>query len=283
MAKKILGIFILICLVTLNTATAEELSLKEIIKIFKKTIVKIKCDDIDSVGTGFLISKDGYILTCHHVVSKLDLSKQSLNITYSNNIKVIFNDGTTKKSTLLTPTNLTIDRDPLVYDYAILKIDGNNHEFLELGSYSSADEGDEIFFGGYPFGSDHHATHSGFISAKYSRDGIIKNTTQNILQVDASINKGNSGGPLFLKRTGEVVGIISTREGRITQGLAEVREYIIQTKTKGSGGVFIQGVDPLPIMVDLINTIDRNISTGIGHAIAVNYSAEAYKKLRKTP
>ncbi len=257
--------------------------MKEIIRIFKKTIVKVKCNDIDSVGTGFLVSKDGYILTCHHVISKSDISNNVLNVIYSNNIEVIFNDGTTKKSTLLISKNLKVNQDPLIYDYAILKIDGDNHDFLELGSYSSADEGDEICFGGYPFGSIHHAVHLGSVSAKYSKNGILKGTTQDILQVDASINKGNSGGPLYLKRTGEVVGIISTREGEITQGLAQVRKYIIQTKKKGSGGVFIQGVDPLPVMVDLIDTIDRHISTGIGHAISINYSAQAYKKLRKTP
>ncbi|MEK9179280.1 MAG: trypsin-like peptidase domain-containing protein, partial [Patescibacteria group bacterium] len=71
----------------------------------------------------------------------------------------------------------------------------------------------EIIFSGFPLSVEHLTTHTGIISAKYLRKGSFGNIDQKVFQIDGSINKGNSGGPLISLNDLKVIGIISTREG----------------------------------------------------------------------
>ena len=140
-----------------------------------------------SLGSGFLISSDGYIVTNHHVVDGAD------------SISVSFDDQNNKEKTYKAKL---IGSDKLT-DLAILKIEGKDLPFLKFGDSDALEVGEWVVAIGNPFGLDHTVT-AGILSAKGRK--IRANPFDSFLQTDASINPGNSGGPL-LNMAGEVIGI----------------------------------------------------------------------------
>ena len=138
-----------------------------------------------SLGSGFIVSADGYVVTNHHVVKDAD------------EIIVKLSDRREYEATL-------VGSDPRS-DIALLKIDANNLPVVKLGSANDLKVGQWVLAIGSPFGFDHSVT-SGIISAK-GRSLPNENYVP-FIQTDVAINPGNSGGPLF-NLDGEVVGINS--------------------------------------------------------------------------
>ncbi len=139
------------------------------------------------LGTGFIIDKEGYILTNNHVIEKAD------------EIKVTLDDEREFQAKI-------IGRDPET-DVALIKIDGaDNLKALELGDSDNLEVGDWVVAIGNPYGLGHTVT-AGIVSAKF-RNNVMGGTFDNFIQTDASINPGNSGGPL-MNINGEVIGINS--------------------------------------------------------------------------
>ncbi|MDL2271815.1 DegQ family serine endoprotease [Desulfovibrio sp. OttesenSCG-928-I05] len=141
-----------------------------------------------SLGSGFIVSEDGYIVTNHHVVEGADKVKVTLSQTEGSDIsyeaEVIGGDKDT--------------------DLAVLKISTDKSlPFLTFGDSADMEVGDWVLAIGNPFGLDHTAT-AGIISAKGRN--IRSGPFDSFIQTDASINPGNSGGPL-LNMAGEVIGI----------------------------------------------------------------------------
>lgn len=140
-----------------------------------------------ALGSGFIISKDGYILTNHHVVDGAQVIK--VNIT-----------GVSKKYDAKV-----IGDDPEL-DLAVLKINADKDlPTVKLGNSNQIQVGDWAVAIGNPYGLDHTVT-VGVISAKGRPLDIGQAKFKDLLQTDASINPGNSGGPL-LNLQGEVIGI----------------------------------------------------------------------------
>lgn len=136
------------------------------------------------LGSGFIMSSDGYIITNNHVVRKAE------------EIEVILEGG--KKYTAKI-----VGTDP-VTDLALLKIDPEGPlPAVEMGDSSALAIGDSVFAIGNPFGLGHTVT-AGIVSAKGRALGIGR--YDNFVQTDAAINPGNSGGPLF-DYEGKVVGV----------------------------------------------------------------------------
>ncbi len=141
----------------------------------------------EGLGSGFIISKDGYILTNEHVIDQAD------EIT----VTII---GFEKE---LPATVVGADYD---LDLALLKVNVERElPFLELGDSDQIRAGNWVIAIGNPYGLDHTVT-TGVISAKGRPINVQDRHYENLLQTDASINPGNSGGPL-LNLNGEVVGI----------------------------------------------------------------------------
>ncbi len=189
---------------------------------------------VPATGSGFIISKEGHILTNNHVVEG------------AKEIVVALND----RRELVAEV---IGTDPLS-DLALLKIDAKDLPVVELGSSQSLQVGEWVLAIGSPFGFEHSVT-AGIVSAKgRSLPGANDNYIPYI-QSDVAINPGNSGGPLF-NMDGKVVGInsqIFTRSGGF-MGLSfaipidVAMEVVTQLKEKGSVsrgwlGVVIQLVD----------------------------------------
>ncbi len=139
-------------------------------------------------GTGFIIDKEGYILTNNHVVDNADVIKITLQNEKEYEAELIGSDSKT--------------------DIALLKIirqsdDNTNFPYLTLGNSEKVEVGEWVVAIGNPFGLSHTVT-TGVVSAKARNIGA--GPYDEFIQTDASINPGNSGGPL-LDMEGKVIGI----------------------------------------------------------------------------
>jgi len=139
---------------------------------------------IPSLGSGFVISEDGYIVTNNHVIEEVD------------KITVIFEDETKLEAKV-------VGRDPKT-DIALIRVEPEKKLFaLPLGDSNAVRPGEWVVAIGNPFGLQHTVT-AGIVSAKHR--AISGGNYDDYIQTDAAINPGNSGGPL-LNLSGEVIGI----------------------------------------------------------------------------
>src|SRR6266852_2866666 len=144
-----------------------------------------------AAGTGFIISKDGYILTNNHVVddaTKIEVALYADESDVSYKAKVI-------------------GRDPLTDSALIQLVEKPNHPLPEakFGDSSQVEAGDWVMAIGNPFGYEHTVT-VGVISATSRAFPVTNGRFNDMMQTDAAINPGNSGGPLLNLR-GEVIGV----------------------------------------------------------------------------
>ncbi|WMJ70092.1 DegQ family serine endoprotease [Stenotrophomonas sp. 24(2023)] len=139
------------------------------------------------MGSGFIISPDGYVLTNYHVVADASDVKVKLGDSREFTAKVVGSDQQ--------------------YDVALLKIDGKNLPTVRVGDSNSLKPGQWVVAIGSPFGLDHSVT-AGIVSALGRSTGGADQRYVPFIQTDVAINQGNSGGPLLNTR-GEVVGINS--------------------------------------------------------------------------
>ncbi len=207
--------------------------------------------EAQSLGSGFIISADGYVVTNNHVVAPNNRATLE-------EITITMPDGTEYEAEL-------IGADP-ASDLAVLKIQSNTtFPFVKFGDSAEARVGDWVVAIGNPFGLGGTVT-SGIVSAVYRNTGQ-GGAYDRYLQTDASINRGNSGGPLF-DMAGNVIGInnaiFSPSGGSVGIGFAipaEIAAPIVeqlkdgQEIERGYLGVSIQPVDD-----DLADSLglDRN-------------------------
>ena len=200
-----------------------------------------------SLGSGFIIDKDGYILTNNHVVERSD------------EIKVTLMDGREFTATI-------IGRDPKT-DLALIQIKSDRPLIpLSLGDSDKLEVGDWVVAIGNPFGLGNTVT-AGIVSAKGRVIGA--GPYDDFIQTDASINPGNSGGPL-LNMNGEVVGIntaiFSQSGGNVGIGFAIpfniAKDLLSQLKkgkvVRGWLGVVIQKITPA-----LKDKLKLEVDTGV--------------------
>jgi serine protease Do len=136
-------------------------------------------------GSAFFISKDGYLLTNHHVVEDATKVTIVLNDRREIDAKVVGSDERT--------------------DVALLKVTGSGFPELRTGNVGQLKVGEPVLAIGSPFGFDYSAS-AGIVSAKMRN--MMGETSVPFIQTDVALNPGNSGGPLFNQR-GEVVGVNS--------------------------------------------------------------------------
>lgn len=198
------------------------------------------------LGTGFIISSDGYIITNHHVINKMDTV----------NVKINNEEYRAK----------VIGSDPLT-DIALLKINAS-HKFkpVYFGDSDKVQIGDIVLAIGNPFGLDRTYT-SGIVSA-IARSKIDQVGVPHI-QTDASINPGNSGGPLINIR-GQVIGvnrmIYSRTGGNLGIGFAipinTVKETVVQLKKYGKVKRGYIGVFIAPLTDEAAKNLGRKDNKG---------------------
>jgi serine protease Do len=186
---------------------------------------------VPSLGTGFVISEDGYIVTNNHVIEDVD------------SITVRLEDGTELPAEI-------VGRDPKT-DIALLRVEADQKLFaLPLGDSEAVRPGEWVVAIGNPFGLAHTVT-AGIVSAKHRN--IDQGAYDDYIQTDAAINPGNSGGPL-INLAGEVIGINTAINPRAnTIGFAVpidmAKSILPQLRAKGHVtrgwlGVVIQDISP---------------------------------------
>ncbi len=184
---------------------------------------------VPSLGSGFVISGDGYIVTNDHVVEDVD------------SIRVAFKDGSELDGEV-------VGRDPKT-DIALIRVQSDKElPAISLGNSDDARPGDWVVAIGNPFGLEHTVT-AGIISAKHRNIG--QGSYDDFIQTDAAINPGNSGGPL-INLAGEVIGInTAIKPQAVTIGFAVpinmAKRILPQLRahghvTRGWLGVVIQGI-----------------------------------------
>ena len=143
-----------------------------------------------AAGSGFILTEDGYILTNEHVIED------------SNSITVAMYDGTSYPARVVGYDAGN--------DIAVLKIDATGLTPVTLGNSDALEVGDEVVAIGNPLGELTFSLTKGNVSALNRAVTLSSNVTMNLIQTDAAINSGNSGGALF-NMYGEVVGITNAK------------------------------------------------------------------------
>ena len=185
-----------------------------------------------SFGSGFILSKDGYIMTNNHVISNAD------------EITIRLSDDTILEAQLIGQDKRS--------DLALLKVEAHNLPIVSIGDSNNLKLGEWVLAIGSPFGFDHTVT-AGIVSGK--KRNLPNESYVPYIQTDVAINPGNSGGPLF-NLQGEVVGVnaqIYTRSGGFmgvsfaipAETLSNVYKQLKNDGKVKRGwlGVFIQQVD----------------------------------------
>ena len=142
-----------------------------------------------SIGTGFFIAPE-YVLTNYHVVGEAE------------RILVTLRDGSRMEAH-------TVGREYRSSDLALLRVEGSAQKTVSLGDSDSVRVGDQVFTIGHPMGELTFVLSSGYLSAE-ARTVNTGDDSISMMQINASVNKGNSGGPLF-DAQGRVIGIVTAK------------------------------------------------------------------------
>jgi serine protease Do len=203
---------------------------------------------VPSLGTGFVISPDGYIVTNNHVVEDVD------------KIEVFFHDETELEAEV-------IGRDPRT-DLALIKVtSAATLDALPLGDSDRVRPGDWVVAIGNPFGLEHTVT-AGIVSARHRTINVDPDSRRfdDFIQTDAAINPGNSGGPL-INLKGEVIGINTAINPRAnTIGFAvpvNIAKHILpQLRETGKVSRGWLGVVIQPMTEDMAEILGLDEETG---------------------
>ncbi|WP_329381353.1 S1C family serine protease [Anaerofustis butyriciformans] len=195
-----------------SSGDSTEMNVSTVVKAVQSSVVSIECQSeseanrysfgesatTTSAGSGVIITSDGYIATNNHVVEGASKITVTTADSKSYTAKLVGRDEQT--------------------DIAVLKIEATGLKNATLGKSSSLEVGDEVVAIGNPLGELSGTVTNGIVSA-LNREVTIENETMSLIQTNASINAGNSGGGLFDKN-GLLVGVVNAKaSGENVEGL----------------------------------------------------------------
>lgn len=230
-------------------------------------------------GSGFLVER-GLVTNCHNIERR---KIGAVSIRFADTeadapdsyIRLIAHDCTVASS----PEDLK--------DYACLELESSDFEGRHVFEFCDSDNplsvGEQIVFLGFPFGMPQMTAHVGYVSSIHERNGI------EIIQIDGSVNGGNSGGPLVDPKTGRVAGIVT----RAVTGLVEEQfnrlidalqsnEALLRQRM---GGISFGGVDLVEALAvsqaamgQIARDLKRSANVGIGYAYSARYVRDRLAK-----
>lgn len=233
----------------------EILPIPVIVEKVKPSIVGIVADN--SFGSGFFISENGYILTNAHVIDG------------AANITVYDIDERSYSATLIGSDEQT--------DIAVIKVEGSGFPAVEIGDSDVLEIGETVVAIGNPRGMELYGTVTSGIVSGTNRAVTVGGITFDLIQTDASINGGNSGGAL-VNHFGQVIGVTNAKiAGSAYEGLAFAipvstavpiaNELIAYGKVTGRPVIGISGYD-----------VSSYYGPGGVYVVEVNYDSDAYAK-----
>jgi serine protease Do len=245
--------------------------MKQRLAQIKKATVRILVNGQPS-GSGFIISRDGLVATCFHVVQHLlPVSNEQTQITYAASIEVEFSDGNKLPATVSGLCQNQGFLEALSKDYCVLEVKSKDLIPLPLGTFSDACEGDNIYLCGFPFGINQAVASVGMLSTRWITSGYLnQGSNREVAWLDITMNRGNSGGPIVLigsePQEDKVIGIASFG----LNPFANSAEELIRVVQTFPGNVGIMGVDFKKFAV-LIGTALASNSLGVGGCISIDY------------
>lgn len=204
-------------------------SVANVVQAVSDTVVEIVTEQVSTnsifgqyiskgAGSGVILTEDGYIVTCAHVIEG------------ATTVKVTLTDGTSYDATVIGSDTQT--------DIALIKIEATGLTSAVIGDSDTLVVGEPAIAIGNPLGELGGTTTSGIISA-LEREVTIDGTTYKLLQTNAAINPGNSGGALF-DSNGNLIGIVNAKEsGTAIEGLGfaipinDAMEVVEQLRSNG--------------------------------------------------
>jgi hypothetical protein len=176
-------------------------------------------------------------------------------------------------------------------DYAFIEINDPKFNGRHHFEFSDTDDlvaiGEQVLFIGFPFGMFHLTAHLGYVSSIHTTGAV------QVLQIDGSVNGGNSGGPMIDLETGRVAGIITrAHKGIVEESFDElIKALRHNAKTLADankmGGLFIAGVNPAEAveksfvaMEAIAENIKRSANVGIGFAFSSKHVRDAIKNAK---
>ena len=226
----------------------------------------------------------GGLVTNHHVLYGVGLH-QSVCFRFEDH------DSNDSASYILLPTNqilatVAAESASNQQDYAFLKVDDPKFAGRHRFEFAADDEfpkvGEQIGFLGFPFGTIHLTAHLGYVSSVHTDAGVDK------IQIDGSVNGGNSGGPAINLASGKVVGIVTRAHSgfvaaQFEQLLQSFDQNISLLKQAGQkGGIVMMGVNIMEAlavtqagMKEVASNLRRSANVGIGFAFSSKYVRDA--------
>ena len=259
-----------------NTASFVEGSVADIVDKVSESVVSIVTSVVatsyfgqsytsEAAGTGIIVTEDGYILTNKHVIEG------------ATSISVVLDDGTTYKNVEVAAV------DPL-NDVAFLKVkDASDLKAATLGDSKTISVGQQVIAIGNALGQYQNSVTSGIISGTgrsltaTDSTGSMSENLSDMIQTDAAINSGNSGGPL-VNAAGEVIGInTATSSTAENMGFAipisSVKGMLTQLKESGKASRAYVGVYSIEITPEVMKTYNLPVSEGVYLYNSSAYSA----------
>jgi S1-C subfamily serine protease len=255
------------------------MSLADVFERVKSGIFHIVFLDANNnrVGSGTAFSTCGYLVTNHHVFSGPQTARvwirRETDKQHGQGLLLSYADFRQRLRSGSDRNNF----DFAVLEFPELMAKPAPHQFV-LDKARGHRIGDRVAFLGFPFEHLNLTCHSGIISSYYE-SGPAK-----VIQLDASVNPSNSGGPLIDQNTGEVLGIITRKATGLTQGFDQLRETLKKNiaairAVSGSGfGVKFGGIDHFQTleagqgqMLAVLDEIERQANVGIGYAFSIEH------------
>lgn len=234
-------------------------------------------------GSGFII--DGYLVTNNHVFSCPPSEKIVLEFVEQDGSTIKFHKELNKDNFMAALKEGSTEEN---WDFAILEI----NELKKMPSLKFCQPEKELPIGmpigllGYAFGDNNLSIHAGMISSQFSKNDV------KYIQVDASVNTGNSGGPLIDLETSEVIGIVTRAATGLTKMFDELIESFdknIETMQTVKGMIELGSVDPMEALIisqsqmaRISKEIKRSANVGIGYAFALDQIRDFFQRLVPT-
>lgn len=261
----------------------------ELIKKCRSGIAQISLEnDRKCIGSGSAFLVDGGLVTNSHNLRRITFD--TLVIRFENDISNnSSNEIRLSSQHCIESIVAESSENEKDFVYIILsEPECNGRHIFELSDSSSLTVGEQIVFMGYPFSSPHLTAHIGYVSSLHQSNGV------EIIQIDGSVNGGNSGGPLIDLKTGKVAGIVTRAEtgllkeqfNRLLQALKNNHEILL--KHQHGVKISLGGIDPIQAikasqasMEQIVTQLRRSANVGIGFAFSTKYVKEEIINLKK--
>ena len=282
MRIKIVALLLLISI----TSYSQSLSLTRIAKV-KAATVRITIDSLPTMGTGFFINNQGWLLTCWHVIQPAFAEPGRPDR------KIFIELNTGEKYQVGVPTIMLEDsfylKSSIKNDFALLILTtpttGKVFPFLELGTYDALSEGETVYTCGYPLGIPQQFVSIGMVSTKYQDTAfLIKGRTitdkslRNQALLDLTLNQGNSGGAILKANLLEEDKVVAIADFIIIP-FAQNLEQLKQVLATLPGSVDMFGIN-LGGLFHLYASALTSASNGLSGCVSINHFLEAFEDLK---